>query len=664
MKLACVGSKLLNLAARIFRPRPPGGVKSWAAGSLDGNPNIFLSAKESGDFPGAYDPELNPLPTVLFEVWESGKYKKAVFKKSSQAGVTLAVLIFICYWVGVVVRNFIYVIDSLDEMRRISQERLQPMLRACPAVAAEQIPEDADEMKTLTLSLRGCVGYLMGAQSLGALSNKSAGLVIYDEVDAYPSPPAGRERAMELGAERGKRQTGFFEVWLSKPTLWDGPINQEYLIGSRHKAKFPCPHCGTFQEMNFEQLRAEHCRDATGQWDFSRVLRETFLLCISEECQQGPESGRILEKHKPEMVKRRRWEATNSGQDEYKPDPEIFSCEITDMASTFPGTTWGVLMVEYLRSEGNAKKRQTFLRGRLARPERKEKTQARDDDIRALAGEYVRGQCPEEPDVILFFADVQGTVKKWVKCGFLLRDDSCFVIDYGECLSFGDLSVEVDVPVEVLRWRPETPVAARVGPVVYKGLVDEGYEQKAVRSWAVKTMLPQPLPSGAPDFRFFTSWGQGGMHARHLRDLVVPRMEDPPNAMQDGIPFFAYRFSDDNFKDELYNRRLAGARKAREAAAAGRVHPDLVPPTWFPADMTPDFISELCQESYGWNPKTKRNEWLEVKKPNDYGDGVKGCLVAWYIVKPALAVAAAKARAERLRAIAAAAASGLTVPGG
>ncbi|MFK5923261.1 MAG: phage terminase large subunit family protein [Verrucomicrobiota bacterium] len=647
MRLANVGLKMVGLFSAIFQSRPLGTIADWASGKSDpdGKPNIQLSTKESGDFAGGYDPDLNPLPTILTEVYLSGEYDKAVIKKSSQSGFTLMVLILICWFVSFVNRNFLYVIDSLGEMRRVSKDRLIPMLLGCRAAAGE-IPEGEDGLNTLTLSLKRCVGYLAGAQSLGALSNKSVGLAIYDEVDAYPDAKKEQERAMELGSERGKKQTGFFEVWLSKPIHWDGPINQEYLIGTRHKAFVPCPHCDMFQELQRDRLRYDHCRDDEGAWDLQRILDETYYLCLSQECQESDAEGKILEHHKPEMVKRRDWRRTNFGQDEHKPQPRLFSCEVTDLYSTFPTATFGHLAKEWVESENDPSKRKRLLRGRFAEATKRKEVKTRGADIWSMTGEYARGCLPQEVDVVVMFVDVQGVVKKWVKCGFLLEDDTCFVIDYGECLSYGDCLVEADEPVRVLNWNEDTPEKARVNPTVKVGLIDEGYKQKEVRTWAVSTILPERLPDGSPAYRFYTSWGQGGVHARHLRDLVVPRLDDPPNATHEGFPIYAYRYSDDNFKDDLYNKRIGGHRAALAAKDEGVKPPANVAPLFFPADIDPGFVSELCQERFEFDPVTRRWGWPDVTNPNDYGDGVKCCLVAWYILKPGLAVVASRERAN------------------
>lgn len=648
MRLANIPGRIGAVMASVLRPRPSGSIADWASGktSPDGRPNIYLSSKESGDFAGAYDPQLNPIPTILFDVFQSGLYRKAIFKKSSQSGVTLAVLILICYYVSFITRNFLYVIDSIPEMRRVSQERLQPMLKACRA-AASFIPAAEDAMKALTLSLRGCVGYLVGAGSLGALSNKSVGLAVYDEVDAYAPPKEGEETATDLGSERGKKQSTFFEVWLSKPIHWDGPINQEYLTGTRHKCFVPCPHCGTFQELRWKQVRFEHCRTGDS-WDFERILRDTWYQCL--------EGCRIEEHHKPGMIRAREWRPTNVGQDEYKPIPGVFSCEITDLYSTFPTASWGVLAREYVESEGKPSKRAQFWRGRLATASKRKRVKTAVDDVLALRGKYKRGECPVPPDVVVMYCDVQGTealdggeaeigVKKWVKCAFTFHDDAVYVIDYGTILSFDDLLPEADRPVRVLYWPETVAPAARIDPVVYKGLIDEGFRRKEIREWAVSTLLPTRLADGSPDFRFFTAWGQGEVQSRSLKDLVTPQTGAGPNIVVNGLPMFSYRYADDSFKDELYRRRIALAREHARAREDGSAPPkEAALPLHFPEDVGADFLDEFTNETFDYDRKKRRWGWRK-RGPNDFPDGVKGCLVQGYIIKPVFQVARARAAA-------------------
>lgn len=612
--------RIVERYKRIFAPRPKESIAEWA------RKNIKISTKESADFPGDYDPDLNPLPTILFDAFQSGEYHRAVFKKSSQSGVTLAVLILICYFIRFHCRNFLYVIDSKDEMRRISKERLQPMLRSCGAVS-DRITEDEDDFTNLTLSLRGCTGYLGGSNSMGVLANKSVGLAVNDETDTYKD-----KRAVELTKERGKKQSSFFHVELSKPENWEDTINQDYLIGTRHRCFYPCPHCGTMQTVEWERIKFGHCKDMLGGWDHEAMKAGIFLECISEECRRSTPGG-ITEGWKPQMIAGREWRPTNTGQDEFKPVPGVFSCEIDDLMSTFPKLSWVNLAREWIEAQGDEQKLKTFLQGHCAQAWKQKTIKVGDSDIYKMSGPYLRGHCPVAPWLVLMAVDRQktGGMRKWVKCGFL-RDGTCYVVDWGIVLSDGDLLREADTPVIVDAWDESTPADRRLNPVVFKMLYDEGFEQKEVRDFVVSTFQSWNQ-DGSPNYRCYSCWGQGGIHSRHLRDIVVPEVGAKANAVHNGWPIYAYRFSDDNFKAELYNQRIGRFLEIEAAKRENRPPPKLRR-LWFPAQLDADFVAELCQERFVWSEKRQHFIWEDPSAPNDFGDALKMNLVAWYLVAP------------------------------
>lgn len=614
----------------IYCARPTLAVKDWA------RKFITLSGKESGDFPGAYDPDLNPLPTILFDVYQSGEYRKAVFKKSSQSGVTLVVLILICYYITYAARNFLYMIDSRDEMRRVSKERLQPMLKSCGA-AAGKISENEDDLTNLTLSLKGLTGYLCGSNSEATYANKSVGLAVNDECDTYQ-----KKNAVALTADRGKKQTAFFQILLSKPENWEDTITQEYLRGTRHRPFYLCPHCATRQTVEWENIRFGHCKDLIGDWDYERMPREIYLKCINPECVNPDfaqivdgDKGRIMEGSKAVMLAGREWRQTNTGEDKWKPVPGVFSCEIDDLMSTFPTATWTDLAREWNDAQGDEVKLKAFVRGRLARGWKQKQIEVGDSDIYRMCAAYQRGHCPVEPRYVLMASDKQLNVYKWVKTAWTNNGD-CYIIDWGECLSANELLYVADIPVIVDRWNADTPPEKRINPTVYKGLVDEGYMQDEVRDFIVSTCTGQNA-DGTFNYRFYSCWGQGGVHSRSLRDLVVPTHGDKPNAIHRGYPIYAYRFSDDNFKDQVYNKRFGEFKEIEAAIKAGLPAP-AKPRVFFPAHLEPAFVRELCQEKFAWSEKNKRWEWLEPKDKNDFGDALKMNFVGFYILAPALAL--------------------------
>ena len=666
-----IKGRVVGLLKSIFTPRPKLSIREWA------KQNIRLSTKESGDFPGPYDPDLNPLPTDIWEVIKGdyGRFNRIIICKSSQTGVTLVLLIYICYYVSYVCRNFLYVIDKIEEMRRISKERLQPMLKMCKA-AKGRITENEDDMANLTLSLKGLVGYLCGSNSLGSLANKSVGLAIFDETDTYKN-----KSATSVGNERGKKQSAFLSIELSKPEDYEDNITQQWLKGTRHKHFFPCPHCGTRQTVEFERIIYSHCKDILGGWDYDRMAREIYLRCINDDCVQHSygqhaasqellpkeilpglpaeqKGGKIYEEWKPWMIRRRDFRATNDGKDKVKPVPGVFSCTLDDLMSTFPTATWPALVQEWITAiENNDEEaKKTFLRGRLARGWKQKSVEVKDADIYRMVAPYRRGQCPVEPALVLMSCDVQQVVRKWVKRAYMFNGDS-YVIDWGECLSFEELINIADEPVEILKWNDDTPVEMRINPTVMRGLIDEGYIQKDVRDFVVSTRLGFD-DNNMPIYRFCSVWGQPGMRTRSQRDIVWPRAGAAPNTTHAGWPIWAYRFSDDNFKDHLYNKIFGGFKDIEAALKEGKLPPP-VPRVWFPVDINEDrgFVSELCQEKRVFNERSKQWEWIDPKGKNDFGDGMKMCDVAWYVVGPAVAIQRARAQAEREKAKALAAAA-------
>lgn len=599
----------------VFRPRPNVTVWEWAD---DGN-IILRQTTESQDYAGEFTSSLTPHTRFLMEFAtdrfgsnikfpegsEGVSWKEFIFMKSSQSGVTLAVLIIITFLAANIPCNIIYTIDSTKEVTRINKTRLQPMLKDCKATKS-RLSEDEDKLSNQTLYLNGLTIYLTGAYSAGTLANKSAGFVFADELDNHPPQPQGEANSIDLLRDRTKKVLNGKLVAFSKPKGEEDILNQEYLTGTRHKCFVPCPHCNQFQELVWKRVRFHHCRDKNGVWDQARVLKETFYEC--EHC-----SKPIYEHHKITMLDGLEWRPTNFGQDEHKPALGKISAHISDLYSLFPNMTWGHLAVLWINAQGNISKLKAFFTGNLALPWKEKKVEVKPEDIWRMCGAYEHGHCPRPPSVVLMASDVQQDVKKWVKIAFM-ADGEAFVVDYGSCLSYKELLVEADKPVIVDDWG-DTPEEDRINPVVLIGLIDEGHDQKGVRDFCQET-----------DERFYACKGRGGIQ---VKDIV----EEKTNFTHNDEPIIVYFFSDDDFKAELYSTRIGKFREIEKSANAGERHP--VPRLWFPKNPDPDFIKEHCQEKKEKVMKRGRWawEWQEPKEANDWGDATKMCFVDWYLIK-------------------------------
>lgn len=608
---------LNGILADAYQPRPNVSTLEWAG------ENVYVPPEVSPEFPGYYGLGPTPLVDILFEFYDSPEWDEFFCPKSSQYGLSQGAHVCILKDAKYRGKNIILSLDSRDEAKRVSQTRLQPMIRHCESLGSK-VSEDADDFTNLTLRLKGLTIFLMGSHSPSALANKTAGFAVADEVDNYPERPKDESNAIDLLRDRLKKVVGSKLIAFSKPKNADTIIWPEYLTGSRHKCFLPCPHCGEKQELVWEQVRFDHCKNALGEWDYERVMTETYYECL--HCKEP-----IEEHHKEAMIAGREWKGTNDGTDAHKPKPRKMSAHISDLYATTAKDTWGHLAVEWLDAQLTESKRMAFKRGRLALPWEEAKIEVDSTDIRKMIGGYERGQCPLEPDIVLMASDYQEkkAEKKWIKTGWRLSDETCWVIDYGICHAFDELLQIADKPVEIVKWNEETPEAERVNPTVYKGFIDEGFDQTGTRDWVIETYLGQTADGNA-DYRFYPCWGRAGVQTAGFKDMWVT-----PKVPHKGWPLVSYYFNEWLFKQELYNNRIGRFRELEDAIKKGNPLPN-IPRFWFPSKIDDDFVSELCQEAKVWDEKKKKWVWRDPTKPNDFGDALKMNLVLWFVMMPFL----------------------------
>lgn len=606
---------LVRVYGECYKPRPPENAWQW------GEKHILLRPEESQDFAGTWNSGLTPYTRFMMEFvteqfssnirfiegYEDAQWDEFTQMKSSQTGYTLSVLVVVAFFVAVIRKNVLYAIDSRDEARRISKSRLQPLLKDC-AATRERITEDEDDLSNLTLFLRGLVVYLIGSHSEGAFANKSCSLVVVDEADVHKKPEPGMPETVDLARDRLKASGGGKLVVLSKPNTEADVTFREFRTGTQHKCFVPCPHCGAMQELVWERVRFDHCKDLAGEYDMLRVQAETFYEC--EICHQ-----RIEEKHKLAMIAAHEWRQTNP-----RPKPGKLSAHISDLYSPFEKSSWGRLAVEFLEAQKDMPKFIKFWTSRLGLPWRLQASERTASDIMNLRGGYARGTTPIQPFFSVVAADTQDDVKKWVK-GCFARNGDLYIVDWGFTLSFEELNdiLEDAIPVNPpMGWVPGHGLEGveTVRPLV--GIIDEGgHLTTAVRAFCLR--------SGG---KWWPCKGRGRIQTRHTVNESVADVQ--------GTPLIVYHYNDDDFKKQLYMQRIGKAQRIRDGK-------EKLPTIYLPEELDGEFIDELTSErltkkkdKYGFT----REFWEKASGvPNDFGDATKELLVAWYVMEPYLTAA-------------------------
>lgn len=608
-------NRLADLLGEIYRP--PSALRAWQWVEQ----HVMLGEEEAGARAGLYSTAYTPYIRRLFDFAQNPGERELWVRKSSQVGFTLGVLGLMAYVAQECPAHFIYAINSLAEARKISTGRMLPILENLVGCGNRvRFSEDADQ-SALFLRLPRMDIHVIGGHSAGAMANKSARWFVLDELDQHAPSPNGGSSTSYLARSRVKKFPDSKIIGLSKPEDWEGPINQEWLNGTREEFRCPCPHCGHRQAFLLEQFRFGHCKDLQGEWDYARLLAEVYYECAG--CQ-----GKILEKQKFAMMQAAAalpdggWVATNDGSDkEHKAVPGVVSIWINDFYSPLPGSTWGQIILEFVKAQDNPAQLKHWFRDRYGLPGKNQESETTLQDVLRLQGPYEHcssddhgqptGLVPVLPALhrngrsaaILIASDVQADVAKWVKVLFTPTEE-IYVLDYGKFLACDDLLVEARVPVRCLD--PTSGEQKEFKPSI--GVIDEGYDTKAIREFCQRSK------------GFFHP--SRGTDAR-AGDIVAAKVISHNNR-----PLTVYHFIDAIFKKTLYLGHIGEFDRIRSGHSPyARL--------WLPAHVEHGFCKELTAERCAWTRKRGQRvlEWIDPEEANDWGDALKNALVLWYVIR-------------------------------
>lgn len=634
---ADIRSEVVAIFSRIFAPGATESCLEWACRVLD------IPKEESPDRAGLFQCDDLPLVIRLFQFINSPDEREFIIRKSAQKGFTLACLIVIAYYAAHAPRNVIYGMPSGKDAAEICR-RLVRLLRHNRLAV---FTDDPDDVTKRVLRLLGMDVSFVGI-SPSDYRGRPAGLGIMDELDAIQRAPNQPHPLDQLRS----RIKDFQESKLiagGTPLSWEGQTQQNWLTGTREELHVPCPFCGHYQRLNFDRLRFDHCKDTVGEWDYERVLADTYLECELPGC-STPER-RIRDHHKPQMLRCHKWVVTNLGKDEHKPYPGRVSIwDDGDMSSGRPQHSWGRIAVKFLEAQGDTSKLRKFFNEDLGLPRRERATETKREDLLALCGPYRYGAMPVSPAknaagraAIFMGVDNQEIEKKWVKVGFTTKGDR-YVIDHGSVLSRDHLLLEADKPIFIGREPPGDDVFERGREIArstgrhlvdvmreihpgewhttFLGFYDEGYETAEVRAWCLST-----ADAVTGELRFFPCKGGNPTGTSGAPDIVVEKSD---RFFVGDTPITVYHVNDSDLKHELYTGCIGDFDRIRRGRTK---HPRL----WFPAYVEDEFVREFLTERRGQKMHRGRLEWrwLEPKtgEHNDYADATKYTFALWHAVR-------------------------------
>lgn len=272
-----------------LKPEPQLTVSRWA------DNNRYLTTKTSSE-PGQWRTDRTPYLREIMDCLSlTHPAQKIVFKKASQIGGTETGYNWLGYVIDHAPAPFMLVMPTVDTARKISRQRIEPLIEACPVlnqkVSSQKSRESSNTM--LMKDFPGGTLVIAGANSAAGLKSMPAKFLMLDEVDEYPLDVEGQGDPISLVMARSRTFSRRKAFLASTPTI-DGisKIDDEFEISDKRFYFVPCPHCEHKQKLEFKNL----------QWTEGKP---DTVLYYCEKCGTG-----IEERYKTKMLKEGEWVKT------------------------------------------------------------------------------------------------------------------------------------------------------------------------------------------------------------------------------------------------------------------------------------------------------------------------------------------------------------------
>lgn len=280
-------------------------VSEWA------DQNRILSPRASAEH-GRWRTSRTPyLREIMDSLSASSSVQEVVVQAGAQVGKTE------CgnNWVGYVVDYqpgpMLFVQPTVELVKRVSRQRIDPMLQDCPSLASK-IGGWRSRDSANTVQLKefpgGCLIFT-GANSAVGLRSMPARFMFFDEVDAYPGDVDGEGDPVDLAKARARTFAGSSKsLSTSTPTI-QGRSRIEAAYETTDKCRYlvPCPECGEHQEIVWRRADGTHGIDwDEGDPSSARMVCEHCGVCIEEGRKTWMLEHGIWVAEFPELSSRRR----------------------------------------------------------------------------------------------------------------------------------------------------------------------------------------------------------------------------------------------------------------------------------------------------------------------------------------------------------------------
>lgn len=372
----------------------------------------------SASMPGPWSNDVTPYLVGVMDEFNNYETEQIVFVKPTQIGGTEALQNMIGYIVMQDPSPTMIVYPTETLARSISENRLQPMLKATPEIA-KKFDENSP---LLELQFDGMYLTLAGSNSPSGLASKPIRFLMLDEVDKYPGASAKEADPIRLAKERTKTFHNKKIYITSTPTLKTGHIWKAKESSDIEKHYFvPCPHCGEFIEFKFQNIRFPE--DET----MSYADRAELATYVCQEC-----GCVITDNDKHNMLRLGEWRVVRHNT-KYVRNVAFW---INTLYSPF--VRWADIAKEFLLTKDDPGEFQNFVNSWLAEPWEDTKLKTSAELVMERQTEVPAFTVPSWAKLLTAGCDVQETSVYWTirAWGDYITSQN---VAHGQALSFEEI---------------------------------------------------------------------------------------------------------------------------------------------------------------------------------------------------------------------------------
>ncbi|MBB4287859.1 phage terminase large subunit family protein [Roseospira goensis] len=361
-------------------PPPLLTVSEWA------DTHRRLTSKSAAE-PGPWRTDRTPyLRAIMDALSPHARWQRVVFVKGAQLGGTEAGNNFLAYLIHWHPGPIMAVQPTVEGAKRWSRQRLDDLVEAPPLAGLVRDPRSRDSGNTTLLKeFPGGLLVVTGGNSAVGLRSMPVRFLFLDEVDAYPIDADGEGDPIDLAVQRtatfGHRRKVFL---VSTPTIeGHSRIERAYQESDQRRFWVPCPHCGEFQVLTWDQMRWTEGAPETA-----------FYACAHNGCV-------IVNADKATMLPRGEWRAEADG------DGETAGFHISSLYSPVGWLSWADLARDHEKAKDSPARMQVFVNTKLGETWRDQGEAPAWEPLWERRGGYTAGEVPEGVAVLTAGADVQ-----------------------------------------------------------------------------------------------------------------------------------------------------------------------------------------------------------------------------------------------------------------